>query len=78
MVMSSFSNGENVHIPKLLKVDPFTNILIDQIHKELLLRMPVKGWHCFIKGMLFKSMLGTRRPMEYTNLIIASSKRQFH
>ena len=78
MVMSSFSNGENVLLPTLLKADPIADNLIDQIHKELLLRMPVKGWHCFIKGMLFKSMLGTRRPMKYTNLIIASSKRQFH
>ena len=78
MVISSFSNGENVLLPTLLKADPIADNLIDQIHKELLLRMPVKGWHCFIKGMLFKSMLGTRRPMKYTNLIIASSKRQFH
>ena len=78
MFMSSFSNDENVRLPALIKADPITDILIDQIHKELLLRMPVKGWHCFIKGMLFKSMLGTRRPMKYTHLIIASSKRQFH
>ena len=43
MVMFSFSNGENVRLPTLLKADPITDILIDQIHKELLLRMPVKG-----------------------------------
>ena len=43
MVMSSFSNGEDVRLPTLLKADPITDNLIDQIHKELLLRMPVKG-----------------------------------
>ena len=61
MVMSSFSNDENVRLPTLLKADPITDILIDQIHKVLLLRMPVKGWYCFIKGILFKSMLVTRK-----------------
>ena len=78
MLMSSFSNDENVRLPTLLKADPITDILIDQIHKVLLLRMPVKGWHFFIKGILFKSMLVTRRPMKYTHLVIASFKRQFH
>ena len=60
MVMPIFSNGENVRLPTLLKADPVTDILIDQIHKDLLLKMPVKGWYCFIKGILFKSMLVTR------------------
>ena len=77
---------ENVHgnvqfgvrLPTLLKADPITDNLIDQIHKELLLRMHVKGWCCFIKDILFKIMLVTRRLMEYTHLIIVSSKRQFH
>ena len=78
MVMFSFSNGENVRLPTLVKADPITDILIDQIHKALLLRMPVKGWHCFIKGIFFKSMLVTRRPMKYTHLVIASFNRQFH
>ena len=54
MLMSSFSNDENVRLPTLLKADPITDILIDQIHKELLLRMPAKSWYCFIKGILFK------------------------
>ena len=78
MVMSSFSNGENVLLPTLLKADPITDNLIDQIHKELLLKMPVKGWCCFKKGILFKTMLVTRCPMKYTHLIIASFKRHIH
>ena len=31
--MSSFTNGESVGPPTLLKTDPTTDILIDQIHK---------------------------------------------
>ena len=61
MVMPIFSYGENVGLPTLLKADPVTDILIDQVHKELLLRMPVKGWYCFIEGILFKRMLVTRK-----------------
>ena len=33
MVMSSFSNGESVGLPTLLKTESTADILIDQIHK---------------------------------------------
>ena len=70
VVMASFSNDENVRLPALLK-NGFHHIHFNlpspQISEQLLLRTPVKGGYCFLKSILFKSMLVKRLRMKYTH-----------